>query len=86
MASASVPGLVLACSSFDLLAGSLLFLMASVLVLVWLYPFVGPGGGSAAAIHLHRGRWWDQFMLAVFVLVAFVLLLSLTAQLSCRTS
>ena len=41
-----MPGLVLACSSFDLLVGSLLYLMVSVsvlglglgLVLVWLYP------------------------------------------------
>ena len=48
--------------------------------------FVGPGGGSAASIHLHRGQWWDRFMLAAFALVVFVLLSSLTAQLLCRTS
>ena len=60
-----------------LFAGSSWYL--SALVVGVLLPFI-------FHIHLHRGWWWDRFVLAAFVLVVFVLLSSLTAQLSCRTS
>ena len=60
-----------------LFAGSSWYL--SALVVGVLLPFI-------FHVHLHRGRWWDRFVLAAFALVAFVLLSSLTAQLSCRTS